>query len=822
MKNDNLNILKQFARKLANCKYKVSVDSLIEYLNDGKFGYTFDDGEKRIVTNDFVFADDIATAVKHIRAIFSEPHISLKQENVIQNSAGATKTDARSMRDTLKDEKLWRVKGNTLKPEYVHAYVQEDNLAIYENRFVCYLIDVLFEAINQKIGEMLNSINTLNSQMKTAFNVNEQSPIFSVDEYLQYSADNNGLPVLLSTEDVFVKIVSSLIKSKKILTALKGDPVYLACKKAGYFDGAKAKNTNIFENDANYHFCYNFFMNYFNKDVALGTEEQSYFNFVQVNLFTAINNLGFKASENNEKVNVSNSANIKYEKLAFENNVFDIELKQDGDCVVVKIINNVDQNQSTNLLKVVHSKNPSPVFPEDLSNYTNVLTITDNDAEETNLITILPENGNAVETLQKLIKMLLFVAEGSEFIHTRHCPICGSSLISPEGSDYSCVACEGIYHIYNYEFKDIIWIKRMPRTKLPDRKAKADLAEIETTAVCEDVIEPETPVIEETITEDENPLANIEYVSKSFLEKLELSSKEINEYYEEIRDYILRLEKTRSKVSYSYDNFFVGRNSRAKLSFRGKTLVMYIALPTQEYLNTKYFPRDFSHVKKYEDTPMLVKVKSTRGVKFAKELIDVAFEGLAERKIVIKTEPIEEEIAQPQVVEENTSQEETAITSTSPFRKRTYTSLSFVGKMCQSSSEVKQYYNELKNYILRLNRTRANVSWSFDNFFVGRNSTAKLAFRGKTLVMYIALPVSEYLGTKYFPKDFGDVKKYESTPMMVKVKSPRGVKFAKELIDKAFIDLVEKIDFVPEIYRFPKKSTAQLIRENLAKKITME
>ena len=88
--------------------------------------------------------------------------------------------------------------------------------------------------------------------------------------------------------------------------------------------------------------------------------------------------------------------------------------------------------------------------------------------------------------------------------------------------------------------------------------------------------------------------------------------------------------------------------------------------------------------------------------------------------------------------------------------------------------------------------------------------------------MYIALPTQEYLNTKYFPKDFSHIKKYENTPMMVKVKSGRGVKFAKELIDKAFVDLVENVNFVPEVYSFPKKSTAQLVRENLAKKVTID
>ncbi len=623
MKSDNLSILKQFARKLANCKNKVSVDTLIESLNEGKFGYTLNLKEQQIVTNDFIFADDIATAVKHIKAIFSEPHISLKQENVVQNSDQATKIDARSMSATLKDEKLWRVKGNALKPEYVHAYVQEDNLAIYENRFVCYLIDTLFDAVNQKVCAMLNGVKTINGQMALGLNEEEQSSVFSNEDYLKYSADNDGLPVLLSNEDIFVKIVSSLIKSKKILTSLKEDAVYLACKKAGPFDGANAENTNIFENDVHYNFCYNFVMNYFNKDVAVSSEEQSYYNFVQVNLFTALNNLGYKPSEKNENIGVSNSANLKYSSLLFESKIFNVELAQDSNSLIVKITNNVDHNQSINLLKVAYSKNANPIFPDDVS-YTNVFTITDQPSEDCDTISILPANSNSVEKLQNLITTLLFVAEGSELIHTRRCPICGSSLVSPEGSDYSCVTCEGVYHIYNYEFKDIIWVKRMPSAKLAVREAKTTVEGIQFANAEEELATTFANLKERT------------YTAKSFVEKLSLSTEETKQYYNEVRDYILRLNKTRSNISLSYDNFFVGRNSTAKLAFRGKTLVMFIALPFSEYVGTKYFPKDFSQVKKYESTPMMVKVKSNRGVKFAKELIDKAFEGLTEKATFVK------------------------------------------------------------------------------------------------------------------------------------------------------------------------------------------
>ena len=222
MQDNNLNILKQFSRKLANCKYRVPVDKLCQYFNEGQFGYTTIKGSDTVVTNDFVFADDISTAIKHIRAIFSEPHISLRQENVIKNASMSSNVDARALSSTIKDEKLWKVNGNSIRPEYVHAYVQEDNLAIYENRFISFLIDTLFNVANEKLGSLCDNIKNINSEMKSAFPLSEGND-YSVNDYVDFLDYNNGLPVLLSSTDITVKIISSLVKSKKILASLKNN-----------------------------------------------------------------------------------------------------------------------------------------------------------------------------------------------------------------------------------------------------------------------------------------------------------------------------------------------------------------------------------------------------------------------------------------------------------------------------------------------------------------------------------------------------------------------------------------------------------------------
>lgn len=756
MKDNNLNILKQFARKLSNCKYRVSVNSLIDYFNDGKFGFSYKKGASEVVTNDYIFADDINTAIKHIRNIFKEPHISIKQDEIISLSSIATKIDARSLNETIKDEKLWKVRGNSIKPEYVHAYVNEENLAIYENRFICYLIDTLQTACAQKISALCKNLTTLNQVICAS---SEDGDNFSFNDYDNFVNANGEIPKLLTSNEPIVAVISSLIKSRNSLEILKSDKLYFACKKAGKFDGSSPKSTNIFENEANYNYCYNFYVNYFNKDVTIGTEEDMYNNFVKVSMFTAINNLGYTPSFDNESISVNNSAQIKFDKVCFTKTPFSITVSQKDNDLELEIVNEVDGN-SAKCLVLINPK-ANKVNDEDGLLYTNVLTVLDKESDQENVYTVMPSKNDTLDKLTSLIKSLLIIVEGSEFIHTMYCPVCGSPLIAPDYKDYTCTKCECVYHIFNYEYKDLIWIKRAPKLIKKQNNAISDLSEVSESLVVSDALGVDFK----------------NFVSKSFTEKLDLTTGNQKDFYAEIKEYILTYKKARSRVSFSYDNFFYGRNSVAKITVRGKTLSLYLALSPSEFMDTKYSPKDATNVKKYEDTPMLVKVKSTRGVKFAKELIDILFSRLG----AVKMKIIPKDNQSINIEEENSE--------TNGINFGNFVSKSFTEKLELTDKNQKEFYNDIKEYILSFKKSRSRISFSYDNFFFGRKSIAKVVVRGKTLCMYLALDPKEYMDTKYFPRDFGHVKKYEDTPMLIKIKSSRGVKFAKELIDILFSKL---------------------------------
>ena len=782
MKNDSLSILKTFTRKLANCRYRVAPATLIENLKNGGFGYTIEEGEAQVVNNDFVLADDFETVLDSIRAIFKEPRLHLKKESVVMHAESASKFDTNTLRSTYKDEKLWGIKDGQPSPEYVHSFAFEDDVAIYENKFICFIIDEVLLEVSKKIHELALSVETVNRKMG-----GEGESLFTIHQYVDFMGEQ--LPVLITDDNATVKVLRSLIKTKKWLISLKSKPLYKACKKEGKFNPIGLKPTNILTKDINYYNCYNFYLNYLNKDPSFQTEEGMYLGYVTVNLLGALDRLGFVVTEDTEKIGITNSAVIRFSKINLEKGVFKVTLTQEegGVIMTVKV---EDGNFAKYRFKALCSDATSKIEGfENLTAYINkivdkddvVKTFIVNDLEEIpefNAVYVEPTLASSVDILVKAVKSCFLLGVGSSFMHARYCPVCGSNLISVVDDDYVCANCCTLYHVFEHQDNDMIWFKDVPKS-YQYVSANERRPEIDESAF--------------TAFELSEPVAR-----KTFMQKLASSDEQVQGYYNQIKHTLLGYKKIKSKVSRSYDRFNLGRKSVSKIGFRGKTLVLYLALDVESYLNTKYNPKDVSDKKKYADTPMMVKVKSNRGLKYALELIDVMLDGIPKKEPTDLVDYVEHEIP-------------------AELLEGAYVKKSFIGKLCQTDKEVQGYYSDVKNVILSYKKVNSRVSFSSDTFNLGRKVLAKFGIRGKTLVLYLALNPDEYTNTKYYPKNVGDIKKYADTPMMVKVKSGRGAKYAIELVEKMLDGVKKKADFEQVKYYEPYKSDALLLKKGLAK-----
>lgn len=130
-------------------------------------------------------------------------------------------------------------------------------------------------------------------------------------------------------------------------------------------------------------------------------------------------------------------------------------------------------------------------------------------------------------------------------------------------------------------------------------------------------------------------------------------------------------------------------------------------------------------------------------------------------------------------LEEDDKEDASALSSLVVSEKRIR--LTFEEKTTLASDEVKNYYNEVKNYLL-MYRAHARLSKKCESFRY-KGLLAKVAFAGKTLKVNLAIDPKALEGTKYHFKDRSDKKQYQLVPTQIKIKSDRSLKYFKELVD---------------------------------------
>ena len=147
---------------------------------------------------------------------------------------------------------------------------------------------------------------------------------------------------------------------------------------------------------------------------------------------------------------------------------------------------------------------------------------------------------------------------------------------------------------------------------------------------------------------------------------------------------------------------------------------------------------------------------------------------------------------------------------------------SFMSRLVQSQGDVQEYYSAIKNKLLSYKGVKGRISWSNETFNKGRNQIAKVVAKSKTLYIYLALdPATLEEGTYNF-EDMSAKKKYENVPVLIKVKGPRKLKYALELIEKICnenLALPAVKNFEPTDYTVPYWSTEELVKTGLVKKM---
>ena len=174
------------------------------------------------------------------------------------------------------------------------------------------------------------------------------------------------------------------------------------------------------------------------------------------------------------------------------------------------------------------------------------------------------------------------------------------------------------------ETKDEIVVLSIVKEKNDD----SEPSEEEVVEVQEEV-QPQEELSQQEEIEEESE-SNFESIEarpyKPFVNRIVDANEQTQEFYNAIKNELLSYKKIRSRISKKYETFRFGRSLMVKLSLAGQTLKLFLALDPNEFERNTYFHKDVSHKKAYQETPLLIRLKSRRSIKRAKELIKIMME----------------------------------------------------------------------------------------------------------------------------------------------------------------------------------------------------
>lgn len=164
------------------------------------------------------------------------------------------------------------------------------------------------------------------------------------------------------------------------------------------------------------------------------------------------------------------------------------------------------------------------------------------------------------------------------------------------------------------EEKEIVKVK-------PTKEVKEEVKELPIKEEKIELKEEKLPIKEEVEEKETKVSYGHNY---SFEAKLTLSKPEVKEYYQAIakfsKEYGVKVTR-----SYKKERIHLGRKHIATMVFKGKTLCVLFPLDPKDVAYEKYNFIDMSEYSKYEENPAMVKVTSSRKVKYVLEIIEKLF-----------------------------------------------------------------------------------------------------------------------------------------------------------------------------------------------------
>lgn len=362
-----------------------------------------------------------------ILSIAEKPHVSTRREEVFARIEQAGQLSADDFKRVCRDGSLWKRRGVKMVPEELYYFRNEDELCIYENRFIVLLIDLIGREITElkrvygerlpRIGENTDALYAGDAGMALDFARNIEKRV----AYLK----NTG----------FYKIVG---KEKR----LKG----------------RISPTNILLKDLKYRACFKFY-NGFLKYQCEGEEAEDLRSIIKIYILKSLKKLGFDLKE---------GKNLNEYKACGKEFWLNFDFHKKG-AVILDVTHKISKKTVKYALFAEDGRSAEAAEEfasgDDGKNFCSVEMIGEWSLKDGVTHELLSRAGQTEEEMiysWLASKIRLIRADSS--VYKKYCPACGVSGVYENDGDFSCPNCGTRYAFtQNSSGESVIWICKLRR-----------------------------------------------------------------------------------------------------------------------------------------------------------------------------------------------------------------------------------------------------------------------------------------------------------------------------------------------------------------------
>lgn len=389
---------------------------------------------------DLKFFDDLSFILSVITSIVSKPIISSNKEEIVIRSALAPALSNDMFQATLRDSTLWINDGFGMIPEYVHYYQQVDEIKIYENIFIVYLIN--------KIDLEITKYNEFYLSMIQVYDAKDSLTL--LDDYI-----SQGMQKL------------NLINHK--LKLIKGTRFYkLIIKEALRL--SVVHPTNILTKNRLYNLCYKFYKKMINY-VDESEKIIDFRNYYCIQIFKALKKLGFETISSES---IYNNGKFDFKELEFVKEHISLKIypETENNGLVLEVLNNkiegLYKNSSKNLLLFDSSMKFDEVeaLGKDLYDSVELISLWNLAFAYDVIASVFDKYKTEEEIITYWIESKLQTVTCNIDIYTKYCPSCKSTEIVEKKDSLFCESCMSKYVFYNLnEVNQKLWFVRYRNKK---------------------------------------------------------------------------------------------------------------------------------------------------------------------------------------------------------------------------------------------------------------------------------------------------------------------------------------------------------------------